>query len=301
MRGNGTIRGEFVRNLTIKRERSFVSCIIKMKVYIEDAVTGEILINDVAYRKIGELKNGEEKTFCISEEACNIIVIAGRISRNYCNDLYKIPAGEEDIFLSGKNVFNIVTGNAFRFNGVTDSDVLQNRKKGFKKGLVVLSIAYAIGAILGYASYYIMDSQLDNPIVFSKAEMTITLTDDFHESSRPGYTVCYESKKTAVIALKEYSSLLYFYNVNSLYSYGNRVIINNNLYSSVTLQSKNGLTYFEYESHNYQTNDDFCIFAVIFETSDSYWLVQFVTLKKDYNSQKEAMIDWAKSIKFSNS
>ena len=128
-----------MRNLTVKREKSFVGCLAKMKVYIEDATSSEIVINNVSYRKIGELKNGEEKIFSIDENACGIIVIADKLSKDYCNEIYEIPSGENDVFLSGKNVFNPATSNAFRFNGATDANILQNRKKGLKKGIILSS------------------------------------------------------------------------------------------------------------------------------------------------------------------
>ena len=52
-----------MRNLTIKRTKSFVASLVKMKIYIEDPTSDEIVINNVRCRKIGDLKNGEEKPF----------------------------------------------------------------------------------------------------------------------------------------------------------------------------------------------------------------------------------------------
>ena len=50
-----------MRTLTIKRAKSFVACLAKMKVYVEDPTSREIVINNVPCRKLGDLKNGEEK------------------------------------------------------------------------------------------------------------------------------------------------------------------------------------------------------------------------------------------------
>ncbi|MBP1575986.1 MAG: hypothetical protein J6A68_00485 [Oscillospiraceae bacterium] len=47
-----------MRNLTIKRTKSFVGCLGKMKIYIEDPTSNELLINNTPCRKIGDLKNG---------------------------------------------------------------------------------------------------------------------------------------------------------------------------------------------------------------------------------------------------
>ena len=71
-----------MRNLTIKREKSFVGSLAKMKVYIEDPTSNEISINDIPCRKIGDLKNGEEKTFQIDEQEVKIYVIGDKLSKN---------------------------------------------------------------------------------------------------------------------------------------------------------------------------------------------------------------------------
>lgn len=291
-----------MRNLTIKREKSFVGCLAKMKVYMEDATSSEIVINNVSYRKIGELKNGEEKIFSINENECNIVVIADKISKNYCNELYKIPAGENDIFLSGKNVFNPASGNAFRFNDVTDSNVLQNRKKGFKKGIFILCICIVIGAVAGFfITNSLFQSTSSEPKEFSKEGMTITLTNQFREISQDGYTTCYDSQNVAVFVLKEEFSLVEGFDKYTLNEYGDLLITNNNLDSSVKLQNNDGLTYFEYQSSNPETKDINHYFSVIYKTSDSFWMIQFATLEKNYNNNKQTIIDWAKNIEFSNS
>lgn len=123
---------------------------MKMKIYIEDHVAGETLINDIPCRKIGDLKNGEEKTFEIEERSAKIFVIIDKLSKNYCNEFYELPEGQEDVFLSGKNHFNLANGNAFRFDNNENETVLQNRKRGTRKGMIVLIVAVIVGAILGF-------------------------------------------------------------------------------------------------------------------------------------------------------
>ncbi len=290
-----------MRNLTIKREKSFVGCLVKMKVYMEDAASSEIVINNVSYRKIGELKSGEEKVFSINENECNIVVIADEISKNYCNELYRIPAGEDDIFLSGKNVFNPATGNAFRFNGVKDNIVLQNRKKGSKKGIIVLCICIVLGV---FAGFLLTDSLFKGTSgkskEFSKKGMTITLTNQFREVSQLGYTSCYESKDVVVFALKEEFSLAQGFDKYTLNEYGDILITNKNLGSSVKLKNSNGLTYFEYQVSNPETKDIINYFSAVYKTSDAFWMIQFATHEKDYNNKRQTIINWAKNIEFSN-
>jgi len=75
-----------MRRLTIKREKSFVASLAKLKIYIEDPASDEIRINGTPCRKIGDLKNGEEKTFEINEQKAKVFVIADNLSKEYCNE-----------------------------------------------------------------------------------------------------------------------------------------------------------------------------------------------------------------------
>ena len=118
-----------MRNLTIKRIKTSVACLMTMKIYIEDPNSSEITINNTPCRKLDDLKNGEEKTFQIDAQEQKVFVIADQFSKNYCNEFYTIPAGQEDIFLAGKNKFNPANGNAFLFDNNYNEDVQKNRKK----------------------------------------------------------------------------------------------------------------------------------------------------------------------------
>ena len=139
-----------MRKLTITRNKTFVASLVKMKVYIEDREANDLVINDVPCRKLGELKNGEQKTFEISNDEAKVFVIADKLSKNFCNEFYRLPEGEEDVELTGKNKYNPANGNAFRFDGVTDEEVLANRKSGNSKGIIVLIVSVVIGAVVGY-------------------------------------------------------------------------------------------------------------------------------------------------------
>ena len=191
-----------MRNLTIKREKSFVGSLAKMKVYIEDPTSNEICINDISCRKIGDLKNGEEKTFQIEEQKAKIFVIADKLSKNYCNEYYQLPDGQEDIFLSGKNKFNLANGNAFRFDNNESEESIANRKRGTRKGLLILIAAAAVGFVVGYLiTSNLFANNESNTKEFSSKGMSITLTDEFVKADIENFTVTYDSKKVAVFAL----------------------------------------------------------------------------------------------------
>lgn len=139
-----------MRNVTIKRNKSFVGSLGKLKLYVVDPINGDLDINGEKCAKLGELKNGEEKSFVISEEETKIFAIWDKTSRNYCNDLYIVPAGENDFHLYGKAHYNPTNGNAFRFENNNNAVALNNRKKGNSKGVIVFIIAIIIGFLVGW-------------------------------------------------------------------------------------------------------------------------------------------------------
>ncbi len=139
-----------MRQLTIRREKRFTACLAKMSVYIQDDNASELMIGDIPCRKLGVVANGKEATFSIGDEAARIYVIADKMSRGYCNDFYELPAGSEDVTLTGRNIFNPANGNAFRFDNNTSEAALENRRRANNRGLVVLLCAVAIGLGVGF-------------------------------------------------------------------------------------------------------------------------------------------------------
>ena len=287
-----------MRNLTIKREKSFVGSLAKMKVYIEDPTSNEICINDISCRKIGDLKNGEEKTFQIDEQEAKIYVIADKLSKNYCNEFYQLPAGQEDVFLSGKNKFNPANGNAFRFDNNESEETIASRKRGARKGLLILIAAPIVGAVIGYSiTSNLFPNKTPDPKDFSSNGMTITLTDEFVKTDVENYTVAYDSKNVVVFALKEAFTLAEGFQDYTLEQYGNLVLQNNNL-SSSKIEDKEGLIGFEYEFTNPDTKDTYKYFSFVYKSNDAFWLVQFATLTENVDEYSSKIIEWAKTISF---
>lgn len=105
-----------MRKLIIKRNKSFAGCFGKVRVYIEDRNAGDLDIKGCPCRKLGELKNGEEKGFSIDTAQTKVFVIGDAMTRDFCMDWKTIPAGEKDVLLSGKNSFDPQNGNPFVFD-----------------------------------------------------------------------------------------------------------------------------------------------------------------------------------------
>lgn len=282
-----------MRNLTITRTKSFVGCLAKMKVYIEDPVSNELTINGVPCRKLGTLKNGETASFSIGDQAAKVFVIADKASRNYSNDCYPIPEGVEDIAITGKNHFNPGAGNPFRFDGITDPEVLANRKKGSRKGVVILVAAVILGFLVGFLPSFFNVSTV-KPKDFSTSGMTITLTTAFDEESYQGFTQCYESKTAVVLALKEEFSLMAGFEDYTLEEYGALVLQSNGMDLS-ELEYENGVYYFDFTALGGDGNENY-YFATLHKGSDAFWLIQFATPVENADKLRDEFFDWAASV-----
>ena len=285
-----------MRNLTIRRTKSFIACLAKMRVYIEDPINGDLLISNTRCRRIGEVKNGEEKTFEITSEAAKVFVIADKLSRNFCNEYYQLDEGEEDVVLSGRNVFNPASGNAFRFDNNSNADAIANRKKGTKTGVIILIAAAIVGFVIGLAVGFlsVFDSE---PMTFSKDGMSITVTDDFIvDDSIEYYTLALGSDDVAIFALKEKFDLFDDPDSYTLEEYGELVIDANGF--DTTLKNKDGLLGFEHEFTNTAINETFRYFSYVYESDDSFWLIQFAVSIEDVEEYEESITEWAKSVTF---
>lgn len=286
-----------MRQLTIKRTKTSVACLSKIQLYIEDATANDLVINGLSCRKLGELKNGQEATFEIGEEAAKVFAIAGKTSKSYCNEYYQLAAGQEAVCLTGKNRYNPASGNAFRFDGNDNLEALANRKKSTRKGILVLCASLVVGFAIGY---FLSSNLLSEPTpeaqVFTDNGMSITLTNEFQPTQAPSFTHCYESPQVAVFALKEEFSLLEGFETYTLEQYRDLVVSANNI--AATQKEEDGLLSFAYDYTNPSTTDTYHYVSFVFKTKDAFWTVQFVTTADNADGYNDTITKWAKSISF---
>lgn len=118
------------RKLIVERQKSFVASIMKINLYIQDGLSNEATAYGLRFRKLGEIKNDTEISF---EIECGEIVLFSSVDDTLAKviksgyelpvevsrvimDKMVIPAGREDIVISGENKFNLLKGNSFIFN-----------------------------------------------------------------------------------------------------------------------------------------------------------------------------------------
>ena len=289
-----------MRELTIKRKKSFVASLAKLKAYIEDPA-GELDITGIKCRLLGTLANGEEKSFYIEENAAKVFVIADKMSRDYCYDCRNLPEGNEDIYLTGKNAFNPATGNAFRFEGGTDEEIAKRHKESKKGGLIVLITAIVIGLTAGWiiGSGVTYSKKKATPKDFSYEEMTITLTALFKEEEVEGRTV-FTSNDVAVFVLRENFVAgdidLSGYTVRG---YAELARENNPVMADATYEETDGVPNMVY---TYAGDDGktYVYFTTFYKSSDAFWIVQYFVNESGYESRKPKFIEWAKTVHFAD-
>lgn len=268
-----------------------------MKVYIEDYNNFDSEINNTPCRFLGTLKNGETQTFTVGDEAAKVYVIADQLSKGICTEYYNLPAGTEDVTLTGQNRYNPANGNAFRFDGVTDEDVLQNRKKGNKKGIIILIVAALVGVVIGLVATLDFGAMFAGPKSFTESEMNITLTSEFEKANSGKYNVCYETDKVAVMARKESFAADDTMRYLTLQQYGQVLMQSYEGSADAVLESRDG-TLYSFTYNEVVSGDSYTCVTYIFKTDDAFWYVDFVTFTEDAAKYDDDIYEWAKSITF---
>lgn len=286
-----------MRKLTILRKKTFVGCAAKMKVYIEDPWKPELTIAGVGCRKLGEIKNGESATYEVSDASVRVFVIADKLSRDMCNDFYTLPAGEEDVSLSGQCRYNPAVGNAFRFDGNASADVVENRKKGLRKGLIILVIVLVVGFVGGFVWGVIENiseaQQYEEAAAkeFTYRNMRMTLDENFAKVDDENYDAYYKSDKAIVAVLWESFQLYPTLSSYSQMGYAKLVCEANNL-DPDDIQQKDGLVFIE-------TNDGRThSWLFFFRSSSACYTIQIAVNRLSEDTMEPYVFEWAKSVKF---
>lgn len=284
-----------MRNLTIKRESAFVGCLVKMKVYIEDRENFDTKINGVPCRKLGVLKNGTESTFSVTEEEARIFVICDRLSKNFSNDCFLLPAGCDDVYLSGRNRFNPLTSNSFMFDYASDESVVEHRKKIKKRGAIILAsaaiVGFIFGFIIGFSSVF-----NDDPKTFTEREMSITLTKEFIEVDVEKFDACYSSEDITVLVSNDNHYIYPGIKDLTLNEYVDVWIALNGVDGSYV--NENGLVAFEYEGINEDSGQTYGYLAAFYKSDSGFWVITFASEDYKYKHFRPDMIYWAGCVEF---
>lgn len=280
-----------MRSLTIKRNKSVVGCAAKDLVYIRDFQNPEVTIEGVPCRKLGQLKNGEEKTFTIGAEEQQIFLIVDLLSKERCNASITIPEGQEDVYLSGKHHFSLGS-NPFRFDGVQLSDAeIAKQKKNNRKGIIIWIAAVVVGVVIGLFSSGLFSGNKTTSKTFTKEDFEITLTDSFQETNIDGFYAAYESKSAVVFVIQEDKDIV---GDISLAEY-TELVLQANERTDAEIHKTDDYTWLEYTDT--PGDQELYYMSVCCEGEDNFWVVSFSTPNTNRDEYQETFLEWADSLK----
>ena len=160
--------------------------------------------------------------------------------------------------------------------------------KRLMKKLTVLFMVFVLGV-----SFVACAGAKDK--VFTRAGLWIILTDEFVEKEYISQTVCYESPKVAVYALKEEFTMLPGLSGWTLKQYAEQTLDVNGLDSGYFFSEKDYI-YFEYEKQVH--GNEYTYYATCHKSEDAFWLIQFACFTKNYEDMKKDIVKYADSIDF---
>lgn len=282
-----------MRRVYLTREKSFVGCMAKLQVYIEDQARAELELDGIPCRNIGVLANGETIDFAVSEEARHIFVICSPNARNYCGDKILIPAGDTDLELVGRNIYNPGLGNPFRFHGVTDEEVLEGRKRENRKGIVVTVAAVLLGIVFGVLIS--ADTLFAGEKNFVSDRFEITLTTGFSDKYEDG--VYYFGSSNCSVAVYEYGYADHV-SIEAMDAAQFLEVLkeSGHFADEVKIASEAGLVFTEdrAESNSGEIRSYMTVFV---KGDESFFLFEFGCEVEDYSKLRSSFIEWASTIK----
>ena len=143
---------------------------------------------------------------------------------------------------------------------------------------------------------FVFTGCFSGPKTFSKAGMSITLTNRFTEKEYISMTAYYESSDMLVTVLKEDFASYPSVSTWSVSKYAQNVVQANRL-SGIDIQlSESGYAYFEYAKT--VSGNEYSYFATCHKAQDAFWLIQFAVFTKDFEEKMDTIWQYANSITF---
>jgi len=287
---------EEMRQLTVKRRKRFVASLGTIIILAESPESGECVVNNKNCRVLGVLPNGGEITVEIGEEETVIYAVADMRNTDFCKELYRIPAGSEDIVLTGQNKLNPLNGNIFVFNGNESDEAREFRKKGSKKRAVTFIVSLVVFALIGGAiGYMSVTLGRNSSKTFEKDGFAITLTNRFGSYDFEGMYATYGSPDVSVYVIRDGFDMIGDLASADVDTYAENVIFLNN--SDVTIEHRDGLTCFSYRSIASDSNE-YQITVFAFKGSDAFWLIEFGVRTENAGKYDDFINEAAKSVRY---
>jgi hypothetical protein len=165
---------------------------------------------------------------------------------------------------------------------------------------IVLGIAIPVLVFTGFTVFNAFLGKVDDaqPKDFSKAGLTITLTQAFKERDAVSQTATYVSQRDLVFTLKEDFPSLADVGIPSdttLRDYASFILENNGI--DATLLGSEARPWFTY---SHQANGkEYSYLVTVYRGSDAYWVVSFACESGRYTASEAQFQKWADTVKLS--
>lgn len=287
-----------MRRITLKREAALLGCFKKVNIYAEDAEKGTEQVGGVPCIKICTLKNGEERTLNLTDEAVRLFAVVEGGDKEICDSIYQLEEGSETVLVSGKCVSGEKGGSEFCFVGFEKHWTGKKAISKAKLALVISAVVIIIGALIGFSVYKIIrDNEKVMPKRFSTDKMNITLTDEFE---RKYFKDCYAGFGTSevdVLVMKDDYETFPELKGLSIEEYFELVKISNQDTVAI-LREEDGLYYFIHRYTDSNIREKIVWYAFIYRTENEFWFIQFGTRAENEEKHKDDFFQWAKSVRF---
>lgn len=283
-----------MRNLIIKRRSSPFGQDAVLHIYATPA-NGDVSGDEILWYDLGSVSDGQTVVIPISDEPIKIYIaddLSAQMQRcEYC----QIPAGNNDLFISGKRVSATAGSNPFHFDENTDNPASRCRTIG-----IIVAVILLVGALIAFPFVMKLFSKSDAPVsyeskVFSKDGIQITLTEEYQElDDTEGFEAGFITENASIRIKKEP------YNNNSSIStfefaqYYISIVLGENRMP----YQEHGLILYEYTEVNPYDGRSYAYLMVFEKGPDAFWIVEFSTLEENADAMRERFLDYAKSICF---
>ncbi|MFK5883283.1 MAG: hypothetical protein QM489_02965 [Candidatus Izemoplasma sp.] len=152
-----------MRKLVVHRRKHFVASAMKVRICINTELKGDIKLNDVNLKVLGELKNGRSLDVEIPEEKVDVYVVYDKFFPQKFHAKYSFDAGENNEVLYTFSRFSPSKGNPFILTPnkvMTSADKLRTKEyeannRGNNKQRIIywaiIIIATIVGGVIGFS------------------------------------------------------------------------------------------------------------------------------------------------------
>ena len=292
-----------MRKLTVNIRANPAARVGKVFLYIEDD-GGNTRISGTLCKKLGEIKEGSSEIFKVDNGNLKLFVIPEQQSQNFEYNPFRLPVGEDDIYISGENKVDANGKSGFVMSIAKPESATAKVRKKSNPVVVIITVILAmlIGSTLGFfVTKSIINAVKDSDKVFKVEDLSITLTGHFTPEDHNGYKKTFASKDVAIfVSCADFSNTQGFSDITpaeylDMLIQGNEAVYD---FENVGVGTDDGIPFFSYTHVSSANEREYSHYVYAYKDGNSVWTVEFAveTVNKDMYLDK--ITDWAHTVEF---